>query len=77
MLKAVFSPIAVSSTQRNDQMVGRTRPIDAWWPELDPYFVYFVCLDERKQVEYHRKRRVLFDRKMKKFDMIDSGFRIH
>lgn len=75
-LKAVFSPIAVSSTQRNDQMVGRTRPIDKWWPDLDPIFVYFVCLDEKKQVEYHRKRRGLFDRKCKKFELIDSGSRI-
>lgn len=75
-LYIVFSPIAVSSTQRNDQMVGRTRPIDQWWPDLDPIFVYFVCLDEKKQVEYHKKRRALFDRKAKKFEMIESGHRI-
>ena len=72
----VFSPIAVSSTQRNDQMVGRTRPIDEWWPDLDPIFVYFACVDEPKQMEYHRKRRGIFAKKMKQFTMIDSNCRI-
>ncbi|WNV45862.1 DOD-type homing endonuclease [Aeromonas phage AerS_266] len=72
-LYAVFSPIAVSSSQRNDQMVGRTRPIDEWWPDLDPIFVYFVCVDEPKQVEYGRKRKGIFTKKMKIFEPIDSG----
>lgn len=76
MLYAVFSPIAVSSSQRNDQMVGRTRPVDKWWPDLDPIFVYFVCRDEPKQMEYDKKRRSLFGRKLKKLDVIDSGSRI-
>lgn len=76
MLYAVFSPIAVSSSQRNDQMVGRTRPVDKWWPDLDPIFVYFVCRDEPKQLEYDKKRRSLFGRKLKKLDVIDSGSRI-
>lgn len=75
-LYIVFSPISVSSSQRNDQMVGRTRPIDKWWPDLDPIFLYFVCPDIPKQVEYHRKRRQIFDKKMKKFTLIDSGSRI-
>lgn len=75
-LYVVFSPIAVSSSQRNDQMVGRTRPIDKWWPDLDPLFVYFVCPDIPKQVEYHRKRKTIFNKKMKQFTLIDSGSRI-
>jgi superfamily II DNA or RNA helicase len=75
-LYVVFSPIAVSSSQRNDQMVGRTRPIDKWWPDLDPIFVYFVCPDIPKQVDYHRKRKIIFDKKMKQFTLIDSGSRI-
>lgn len=75
-LYIVFSPISVSSSQRNDQMVGRTRPIDKWWPDLDPIFLYFVCPDIPKQVEYHRKRRIIFDKKMKNFTLIDSGSRI-
>jgi superfamily II DNA or RNA helicase len=75
-LYIVFSPISVSSSQRNDQMVGRTRPIDKWWPDLDPIFLYFVCPDIPKQVDYHRKRKVIFDKKCKKFTLIDSGSRI-
>lgn len=76
MLYIVFSPISVSSLQRNDQMVGRTRPIDKWWPELDPIFLYFVCPEVPKQIEYHRKRRQIFNKKCKKYTYIDSGFRI-
>ncbi|AEV89521.1 putative helicase [Pseudomonas phage OBP] len=75
-LYIVFSPVSVSSSQRNDQMVGRTRPIDKWWPDLDPIFLYFVCPDIAKQVDYHRKRKQIFDKKMKKFTLIDSGSRI-
>lgn len=75
-LYIVFSPISVSSSQRNDQMVGRTRPIDKWWPDLDPIFMYFVCPDIAKQVDYHKKRKEIFNKKMKRFSMIDSGSRI-
>ncbi|QDJ97064.1 putative DNA helicase/terminase [Aeromonas phage D3] len=75
-LFTVFSPVAVSSSQRNDQMVGRTRPVDKWWSDLFPYFVYFTCRDEPKQLDYDKKRRGLFGRKAKKIDVIDSGFRI-
>lgn len=75
-LFTVFSGVSVSSSQRNDQMVGRTRPVDKWWPGMNPYFVYFTCRDEPKQVEYDRKRRALFGRKAKKIDVIDSGHRI-
>lgn len=75
-LFSVFSAVSVSSSQRNDQMVGRTRPVDKWWEDLFPYFVYFTCRDEPKQVEYDKKRRNLFGRKAKKIDIIDSGHRI-
>lgn len=75
-LYIVFSPISVSSSQRNDQMVGRTRPIDKWWPDIDPIFLYFVCPDIPKQVDYHRKRKIIFDKKCKQFTLIDSGSRI-
>lgn len=63
MLFTVISPYCVSSMQRNAQMLGRTRPVDKWWPTLSPYFVYFVCDSIPKQVEYHRKRRMEFENK--------------
>jgi hypothetical protein len=75
-LFTVFSPIAVSSSQRNNQMVCRTRPVDKWWPGLMPNFVYFVCSDIPKTVEYGRKRRELFQGVCKKFSIIDSGVRM-
>lgn len=69
----VFACVAISSSQRNDQMQGRTRPIDAWWPDLDPIFLYFVCDDIPKHLEYHKKRRQVLAKKTKKFSVVESG----
>lgn len=72
-LYIVFACVCISSTQRNDQMNGRTRPIDKWWPDLDPIFLYFTCLDIPKQCEYDSKRRLVLKKKTKKFEVIDSS----
>ena len=72
-LFTVFACVSVSSSQKNDQMNGRLRPIDKWWPDLDPIFVYLVGLDEPKQVEYHKKRRQVLAKKTKKFSIVDSN----
>lgn len=71
-LYIVFACVCISSMQRNDQMNGRTRPIDKWWPDLDPIFLYFTCLDIPKQLEYDRKRRQVLAKKTKRFEVVDS-----
>ena len=71
-LYIVFACVCISSMQRNDQMNGRTRPIDKWWPDLDPIFLYFTCLDIPKQLEYDRKRRQVLAKKTKTFSVVDS-----
>lgn len=71
-LFVAFSPYACSSRQRNDQMLGRTRPVDKFFPGLNPKFVYFVCKNIPKQVEYHNKRKDLFGVKSKSHTNINS-----
>lgn len=62
MLRTVISPYAVCSQQLNEQMKGRLRDIEKWWPGVPPIYAYFVCDDIPKQLEYHRKRRTVFDK---------------
>lgn len=70
-LAVAFSPYACSSRQRNDQMLGRTRPLKNY-PGVDPKFVYFVCDSIAKQKEYHNKRKELFSVKSKSHRNINS-----
>lgn len=70
-LAVAFSPYACSSRQRNDQMLGRTRPLKNY-PGVDPKFVYFVCNSIPKQKEYHQKRKELFSVKSKSHRNINS-----
>lgn len=70
-LAVAFSPYACSSRQRNDQMLGRTRPLKNY-PGVDPKFVYFVCNSIPKQKEYHQKRKELFAVKSKSHKNINS-----
>lgn len=61
-LRTVISPYAVCSQQLNEQMKGRLRDIEKWYPGVPPVYVYFVCDDILKQLEYHRKRKVVFSK---------------
>lgn len=70
-LAVAFSPYACSSRQRNDQMLGRTRPLKNY-PGDSPKFVYFVCTSIPKQKEYHQKRKELFAVKSKTHKNINS-----
>lgn len=74
MLYVVFCGVSVSSSQRLEQMSGRTRPIHEWWPDLDPIFLTFVCRDIQKQLEYDRKKKSTIANKTKKFTSVESGF---
>lgn len=71
-LYIVFACVSISSSQMNDQMSGRVRPIDKWWDDIDPIFLYFICQDIPKQWEYHRKRRIGLEKKTKQFSLVDS-----
>ncbi|MNM18453.1 hypothetical protein D3C81_287460 [compost metagenome] len=64
---------SVSSTQSNKQIIGRLRDTAKMFNgELPPIFVFTVCVDIDKQVEYLGKREVAFADKQKSFKRINS-----
>jgi len=63
----------VSSTQANKQMIGRLRALFGKFnDEITPAFIFGVCLDLGKHVEYLAKREIAFADKQKTFKRINS-----
>lgn len=55
---------AIDSQQSNEQTVGRTRP-SKLYPEENPEFIYFVCEDIDKHIDYHNNKLKFFKDKVK------------
>lgn len=51
---------SISATQANLQALGRLREMHAW-PNSKPHFLYLYCLELTKQVEYHEKKKRIFN----------------
>lgn len=61
-LKVCLMTNAVGSKQANEQAVGRLRQLKNW-PDVTPLFLYLVCDDIEKHIEYHeRKKRYFADK---------------
>jgi superfamily II DNA or RNA helicase len=58
MLTTVILTTSISSSQSNIQGFGRLRNI----PNKKLRFVYFVCSDFPKQLEYHEKKKDMLSR---------------
>lgn len=54
---------AVDSQQSNEQTVGRTRPVKTY-PTENPEFIYFVCSNIDKHIDYHRNKERFFKGKV-------------
>lgn len=74
-LFVVFSPLSVSSSQQNNQMLGRLRDVSKWWNKT-PKFVFWVCSDIEKQREYSKKRKECFANKSLSFTNINSYYHL-
>lgn len=62
-LLACIMTTALSSSQRNMQVLGRLRELyDS--PDQSPHFIYLCCRDIRKHMEYHYKKQELFTGKV-------------
>ncbi len=66
---------AIDSQQSNEQTVGRTRPLKSY-PDVDPEFIYFVCTDIDKHMDYHRNKERFFKDKVKSHIIEHSGYNI-
>ena len=53
-LTTVLMTTSVGSRQANSQAVGRLRELP--WPDITPEFLYLVCQDIPKQMEYHERK---------------------
>lgn len=72
-LVTVICAHTVASTQANKQIIGRLRALSGKFNnEIDPAFVFLVCLDLVKHVEYLAKREQVFFEKQKTFKRINS-----
>jgi hypothetical protein len=63
MLKTVIMSNSLDSIQSNIQAFGRLREIK----DLTLRFVYLVCLDIPKQVEYHKSKKELLIQRSKTY----------
>lgn len=63
----------VSSTQANKQMIGRLRALfGKFGDKITPTFVFGVCVDLGKHLDYLAKRTIAFEDKQKTFKRINS-----
>lgn len=60
-LKAAILTTAISSTASNLQSLGRTRVMA---DGQNPYFVWFVCENIPKHIEYHEKKRQVLEKRL-------------
>lgn len=58
-LFVVLMTDALGSRQANLQAIGRLREMKQY-PNVDPEFIYLVCSNIEKHVEYHRKKEDIF-----------------
>ena len=58
-LRVCLMTDAVGSMQQNDQALGRLRKLKHW-PDITPEFLYLVCQDIGKHIEYHERKLVNF-----------------
>ena len=62
-LLACIMTTALSSSQRNMQVLGRLRELYDN-PDQNPHFIYLCCRDIKKHMEYHYKKQELFTGKV-------------
>lgn len=66
---------ALSSSQRNMQVLGRLRELYDH-PDQSPHFLYLACRDITKHMEYHRKKQELFSGKVISHRVIQYSQRV-
>jgi hypothetical protein len=62
-LRITFMSTSINSRQSNEQSLGRTRVL-VDYPDITPEFLYLVCEDIEKQLEYHHTKIEYFKNKV-------------
>lgn len=66
---------AIDSQQSNEQTVGRTRPSKKY-PDVNPEFIYLVCRNIDKHLDYHHNKERFFKDKVKSHTVEHSEFNL-
>lgn len=74
-LRVTLMTDALGSRQLNEQALGRTRRLKDW-PHITPKFLYLVCLQIPKHVEYHTKKYDIFKGKVISHKEFNTGMRV-
>lgn len=74
-LRVVLLTDALSSLQANLQSAGRLRELKQW-PETTPEFLYLVCKDIPKHLDYHEKKKDIFRNRVVYHRETQTGYRI-
>lgn len=64
---------AIGSRQANLQAMGRLRKLKRW-PDCSPEFLYLVCLNIDKHLDYHYKKKEIFRGRVMRHDEITSNY---
>ena len=72
-LQTTILTTSINSQQANEQGLGRTRKMK---DGQKPIFLWFVCEDIPKHVEYHRKKREILDGKLANYATLRFGGKI-
>jgi superfamily II DNA or RNA helicase len=70
MLSTVIMTTAISSSQSNVQSFGRLRPLK---DGSVPRFLYFVCENIDKHIDYHEKKRLVLEPRAKTYNAVHIG----
>jgi superfamily II DNA or RNA helicase len=69
-LTTVILTVAISSSQSNIQGMGRLRKLK---DDTTPMFLYFVCEDIPKHLEYHEKKRSILESRALTYKSVHIG----
>lgn len=72
-LRVTLMTTALSTTQGNLQVLGRTRPL-VDWPKVEPDFYFLSCLNIDKHINYAKEKRVQFKGKVLTFNEHNTGW---
>lgn len=72
-LKLAIATVAISSVQRNLQMLGRPRPLKNY-PGKFPYYIWFTCKNIKKHLDYDRTKRLQYMHDVKSITERHTGF---
>lgn len=73
-LTTVINTVSIMARELNEQAFLRLRRIDNFYPGIDPEFITLVCLDIKKQKDYHDHRLEIFRPLSKRMNNFRSSF---